>query len=419
MVNTREDYILYKRYIEEKGGNSVSLDVTYNHPRLYFTYKGQRRFVITSRSPSDWRVAENVKRTINQLFNEIEKSTPEELADDLAEDEKAADRADARTPKLVMPTNFGSRLQYAREQSRMSRADLANLSSVPEEVIAIYESENAEVGDPEHALKLSTALKTTLAYLVGKEDERMSDIGRRVSAKRTEKNLTLGMVAEQAGVPVQQLTNLETGIYPNFAKLGEVARVLGTTEDYLRTGIGEETIWQRELETISTAEALGAFIRVLRIKMNINQMQLAEKVGEKWATEISRTERGLNTRWIIKNHVPLSNALNFYPADLLKVAERVLANETAARAVTREADRAAAKVQPVTEPTPPSDFQRQLADHPSSDAILDAIREEANLTRALLARQHQELLAAISSGQTESLASLLHTMIDNILLKKK
>lgn len=440
-ASQREDFLLYKRYIEAKGGSQVQLDPTYNHPRLYFTYKGVRRFVITSKTPSDWRTAENTKRTINQLFAEIERSTPEQLADDAIEDARAADRADARfnpMPKLHVPKTFGGRLQYAREQSQLTREELARISGISEDQISVYEVSEATDGNVDHALKLSTALKTTLKYLVGEEDgeKTMSDIGRRVSAKRQEHNLTIGMLAEQTGIPVTQLTNLETGIYPNFTHLSELAKALSTTEEYLRTGVGEETIWSDELKSINNPEALGAFMRVLRVKMNISQMQLAEKVGEKWPTEISKMERGLNTRWIIKQFVPLANALNFHPADLKSVAERVLVNEGKAKAAAKVADaeaEAEARLRRTVPPavTPPAPAAAPVAAStpaPMLSGVLEAIREEGKLTREALARQHVELMTALTANKTELLlairlgqssttAEAMHAMIDQMFKK--
>jgi len=431
-ASQREDFLLYKRYIEGKGGSKVQLDPTYSHPRLYFEYRGQRRFVITSKTPSDWRTAENTKRTINQLFSEIERSTPEELADDAVELERAADRADARTRLIEVPKTFGGRLQFAREQSQLTREELARISGVSEDQISVYEVSEATDGNVEHALKLSTALKTTLKYLVGEEngEKVMSDIGRRVSQKRNEMNMTIGMVAEQTGIPIQQLTNLETGIYPNFARLSELAELFNTSEEYLRTGVGEETIWSKEMENIQTPEALGAFLRVLRVKINISQMQLAEKLGEKWPTEVSKMERGLNTRWILKHINPLCNALNFYPADLKPVAERILKLETETRAAEKAADaQQEAQTRLRQQPPPvPVSVPAVAVPAPNFDAVLQVIREEGKQTREALARQHVELMTALKANQTELLTAIrlgqsgtsaeaLHAMIDQLFKK--
>ncbi|CAB4120991.1 hypothetical protein UFOVP4_49 [uncultured Caudovirales phage] len=60
-----------ERELEAWSGVVFSLDDKRSHPRIVLTYNGASRFVVTSRSPSDYRVDRNRIKTVRHVLSEL------------------------------------------------------------------------------------------------------------------------------------------------------------------------------------------------------------------------------------------------------------------------------------------------------------------------------------------------------------
>ncbi len=403
-------------YLTSRGAKGIFIDTNHPHPRIYFIYRGVRRFLVVPATGSDWRAYENQKRDVNHLLTDIDNITPD--YDDYVEQAK-----DVRV-EFAVPETFGERLQFAREQQQFTRSYLAQVSSVDEAIISSLETNKAEETDLATLMKLSTALHLSLAYLTGsneqyKEIHQMSDMGRRVQEQRQSKNLTIGMLAANTGIPVQQLANLETGAWPDFNRLPEVAKALGTTEEWLREGRGGPQIYS----DIKTLADFGAYIKYLRTKQGWGQKELADKIGpapgggKVYATEISKIETGIKfITWLREKPDKLAYMLDVPLEDM----KAIIAN-LEVKPDRRFKDVKAPKLkpfapevkQPEPQPVPPSPVQ-QL----TRDTLLSAIHMEGTLTRELLAEQHRELLDALKNVSSGNLATVLHALIDQFFTKR-
>lgn len=58
------------------GGKDVSIDLTYNHPRIHFTWKGDRRFVTAPGSPSDRFWLTHFRGKLQRVFGKAAPGRP-------------------------------------------------------------------------------------------------------------------------------------------------------------------------------------------------------------------------------------------------------------------------------------------------------------------------------------------------------
>jgi transcriptional regulator with XRE-family HTH domain len=445
MPSGRELFETLKSYIEEKGGYNVSLDLKRKHSRIYFNYRGVKRFLVTSQSPSDFRTTENAKSTINELFNYIRDITPNHVA---REEEAEVIKA----PSRELPQTFGERLQFAREQQQLSRERLADLSGIDEELIQRYEVTKQEsLRDFRTALLLSSALNLSLSYLVGEQTARefkpMTAIGDAISRERQRRSMSLIDLSAKAGLSVQQLANIETGLFnPALAKIDEIAKALQVKREELTKEVVVETrppaaqppSNQALYDGVNTLQDLAVFVRSIRERKGITQNDLAQALGMGYPAEVSRIERGLWAGGVYKRLAALAGVLSVPEDALQQIIKRVIRNAgpspSMAYAATIQKRPKAKKIVPVPKEEKVEDVQPFPEDFPevaparailakgrddvATEQLMNMIREQAEITRALLRSQHEELVNMLKAlpAQT-SPADMLHNAIDNLFRK--
>ncbi len=403
-------------YLQDNGAEVFDVTQEGKHPKIHFTYKGIEKFLVVSLTPSDRRTFENQKKSVRHLLAEIDLFKP-----NIRDEEVIVDQRHRRLPAL---DTIGRRLQYAREQQQLSRTRLSEIAQVPIDIIESVETTSHAQLNWLAALKLSTALRLSLSYLTGvlKEGEQtMSSLAERVRDQRTKQNLTVGMLANKTGIPVQQLTNLETGDLENFYRLDEVAAALDCTPEYLRTGKVEE---EHEFTgSVKSREELGAMFRFYRDRAGLSQKQMVNKFKLNHQAEFSRFERtgGYNGQ-IISNLDRIAELLEI-PNEIIKgiPPEFLQPKKSGGAPYTKNPKQPVETAPPTVEPV--REVERVAAvlpPPPDIFGVLAAIREEGRQTRELLQSQHEALVAVLKALPAGAgIATTLHTLIDNLFTSKE
>lgn len=393
--------------IEQLGAKVTHSNEEGKHVKIYFTTDGNvEKFYVTSKTPSDRSLGlDNVRRDVRRLLDMMPQPTFKDIKETESETETKS------------PTTFGEKLRKLREQRQMTRERLAELTQLNPELIEHFEIlPEQPFLEYETVLKLSTALGTTLSYLAsGKKLEgepNMSELAERVKARRNELGLTIGSLAARTGIPNQLLANLETGTFPDFYRLEELAKGLECSEEYLKTGKKElkpMPVSQDVLDNIKTIADFGKFVADRRYDLNLTQKDLAKAFGHNYATDVSKAERGINISTFVRNSEKLADLLELPREPLKAIIDRVAPNGVMTRGRLKTST-------VVFAPASQQAASSQLED------VLAAIRVEGRLTRELLQQQHKDLLESIktlsTSTQSQGLADILHTMIDNLLGKR-
>lgn len=417
----REDFLTLKHHIEQKGGTDVELDdKRRGNPRLYFTYRGIRKFITTVKSASDVRTIENHKSYINQVMSDVIDITPNYI--------ERREEVEIKAPSLEVPQTFGERLRYAREQQQMSRERLAELSNLDPALIKRFEDTKQEtLKDLKTALLLSTALKTTLVYLVGEQTAKEFNMSE-VEAFNPALPNKVDEIAKAIQVTRQ----------PEKEKPAVEPTALETSRDF------EEALYN----DVNTLEDLATFFKLIRARRKLTQMDVAEAMDMSYPSEVSRVERGLWTGGVYRRYIPFAKVLGVPIETMRDMLERVKADARQRNLVSSRGVPTPRVSQPEpevvrnvtgstpgpTEPFPlvapatiPTATSMQMS--PSLTGLQNLIREQAEITRALmrsqyqeqvdmLRSQHQELVDILKTIPTDSSpADMLHTIIHNLFRK--
>lgn len=440
---------LYQSYIdliEELGGEVKYSNEGRKHIKIYFTKPGsdKEQFYIAPKTPSDRRALINAKSTIRRLL-----SLGAEDAQSVEEDAQSVEEYEENEEQNEL--TFGQKVRTLRERKQLSRAKLAEEAGVNPELIEFFENAPKQPFlEYEMMLRLSTALGTTLSYLTKGEvmegtlsvsGSVSDDLAQRVRQRRDELNLTIGALSERTGIPPNQLTSVEYGMAPDFYRLSELAKGLGVTEEFLKTGKKDETpaailnLTEQEeaLNKINTARGLGAYLQDRRVKLDISQLELGQAIGQNYPSEISKMERGVSSR-VVQRFAPTIATVLQLPADALQAAaDRVTPPiKRPYKVHQRKLPLNPESVSVWTgKDTPDSEAERRkrlveqvIMDHTSSPQpeiesgqladLLTAIHNEGQLTRQLLEQQHREVLEIVKGIQSESIKDTLHGLIDNL-----
>lgn len=125
----------------------------------------------------------------------------------------------------------GKKLRLLRESRSLSLEDLSEISDIPVKLLAKLE-DGKEIPDMECLKKLSEGLNVTINYFLVRNAN--NNLGSRLKKIRTDRNVTIAVLAEKAGITPGLISQIENGqTTPHLVTLETIAKVLNTSPAYL------------------------------------------------------------------------------------------------------------------------------------------------------------------------------------------